>query len=89
MEKYYQQYFLHLIDGNAIEANEDYDLHGPETLISRFCKAKDDAMFCIGDPTFGRVYIPKKNIIYISEGAVHKADAGLVNLFMQKEKPNG
>jgi hypothetical protein len=69
-----QIYHIHLLNGEVIEAREEYDLPWEEGLIAKYQQAKDDEMFEIGGPLFGCCYILKKSILYISTGGVLAGD---------------
>ncbi len=49
-EKYYQIYRIHLLNGEVIEASEEYDLPVEKGLVGKFQKADDNKVFEIGDP---------------------------------------
>lgn len=40
-EKYYQIYRIHLLNGEVIEASEEYDLPVEKGLVGKFQKADD------------------------------------------------
>ena len=65
-----QIYNLHLINGETIQAAEDYELKGKKTIVSLFQKADDEDIFVITDLLFGSCYVPKKNISYVTTGEV-------------------
>ena len=65
-----QIYNLHLINGDIIQAAEDYELKGSKTMDSIFQRANDDDIFLIVDLLLGSCYVPKKNIVYITTGDV-------------------
>lgn len=65
-----QIYNLHLANGEAIQAAEDYELKGKKTIVSLFQKADDEDIFVITDLLFGSCYVPKKNIVCITTGDV-------------------
>lgn len=71
-----QIYNLHLINGDIIQAAEDYELKGSKTMDSIFQRANDDDIFLIVDLILGSCYVPKKNIVYITTGDV-RVDAEL------------
>jgi len=76
-KEYYQVYYLHLINGDIIEAMEKED--EPATLINLFCVKNDDYVFTIGDAFTGYSYIPRRSILYITENGVKSVDLGTVN----------
>lgn len=65
-----QIYNLHLINGDIIQAAEDYKLKGSKTLVNIFQRANDDDIFLIVDMLLGSCYVPKKNIVCITAGEV-------------------
>lgn len=66
---YIQIYIVHLHNGQKYEAIEDYDLQPERGLITKFKKAAEDEVICIN--VIGmRVFVQKKNILLIEEGAV-------------------
>jgi hypothetical protein len=67
-----QIYHIHLLNGEVIEAREEYDLPWKEGLIAKYQQAKEDDMFEIGDALLGFSYILKKSILYISTAGVKK-----------------
>ena len=44
-EKYYQIYRIHLLNGEVIEASEEYDLPVEKGLVGKFQKADDNKIF--------------------------------------------
>ena len=71
-EKYYQIYRIHLLNGEVIEASEEYDLPVEKGLVGKFQKADDNKIFEIGDAVSGVFYIPKRSILFIATGEVKK-----------------
>ena len=71
---YIQNYDIHLINGEVLHVGEDYELSGDHTLVAKFRKASDDAIFQIGDEFSGYVYVPKRSIVFISTGDVRRID---------------
>ena len=71
-EKYYQIYRIHLLNGEVIEASEEYDLPVEKGLVGKFQKADDNKIFEIGDAVFGLLYVPKRSILFIATGEVKK-----------------
>jgi hypothetical protein len=69
-----QIYHIHLLNGEVIEAREEYDLPWEEGLIAKYQQAKDDEMFEIGGPLVECCYILKKSILYISTCGVLGGD---------------
>ena len=65
-----QIYNLHLVNGEVIQAAEDYELKGKKTIVSLFQKADDEDIFVITDLLLGSCYDPKKNIFCITTGDV-------------------
>lgn len=68
--KYYQNYNIHLLNGEVIGASEVYDLPAEKGLVGKFGKADDNEIFEIGDAISGFAYIPKRSILFISTGDV-------------------
>ena len=71
-EKYYQIYRIHLLNGEVIEASEEYDLPAEKGLVGKFQKADDNKIFEIGDAVSGVFYIPKRSILFIATGEIKK-----------------
>lgn len=71
-EKYYQIYCIHLLNGEVIEASEEYDLPVEKGLVGKFQKADDNKIFEIGDVVSGLLYVPKRSILFIATGEVRK-----------------
>lgn len=71
-EKYYQIYRIHLLNGEVIEASEEYDLPVEKGLVGKFQKADDNKIFEIGDAVSGLLYVPKRSILFIATGEVKK-----------------
>ena len=67
-EKYYQIYRIHLLNGEVIEASEEYDLPVEKGLVGKFQKADDNKVFAVS----GVFYIPKRSILFIATGEVKK-----------------
>ena len=67
---YYQNYYIHLLNGEVIGASEAYDLPAEKGLVGKFGKADDNEIFEIGDAISGFAYIPKRSILFISTGDV-------------------
>lgn len=65
-----QIYNLHLVNGEVIQAAEDYELKGKKSIVSLFQKADDEDIFVITDLLLGSCYVPKKNIVCITTGDV-------------------
>lgn len=69
-EKYYQIYRIHLLNGEVIEASEEYDLPVEKGLVGKFQKADDNKVFEIGDA----VWIGYEAVIFagvkIGDGAI-------------------
>ena len=82
-EKYYQIYRIHLLNGEVIEASEEYDLPVEKGLVGKFQKADDNKIFEIGDAVSGVFYIPKRSILFIATGEVRK---GCVNMEVKINK---
>ena len=61
-EKYYQIYRIHLLNGEVIEASEEYDLPVEKGLVGKFQKADDNKIFEIGDAVSGVFYLLPSNI---------------------------
>lgn len=72
MKKFVQEYVLHLINGEKIIASEDYDSDNT-TIPEMILKADDNKIFMIGDPIIGYAYVPKKSVVYITQGDVKEA----------------
>ena len=72
MQKFFQKYNIHLINGDVIPYMEDYELEGEGTIIHWFEHAKDNDICTIRDIILGSAYIPKKSIAYIATAGVHK-----------------
>ena len=66
-EKYYQIYRIHLLNGEVIEASEEYDLPVEKGLVGKFQKADDNKVFEIGDAVSGLLYV-----LFIATGEVKK-----------------
>ena len=62
-EKYYQIYRIHLLNGEVIEASEEYDLPVEKGLVGKFQKADDNKIFEKGD----QIQIPGENLEYCHE----------------------
>lgn len=71
-EKYYQIYRIHLLNGEVIEASEEYALPVEKGLVGKFQKADDNKIFEIGDAVSGVFYFPKRSILFIATGEVKK-----------------
>ena len=50
-EKYYQIYRIHLLNGEVIEASEEYDLPVEKGLVGKFQKADDNKIFALCSKT--------------------------------------
>lgn len=61
-EKYYQIYRIHLLNGEVIEASEEYGLPVEKGLVGKFQKADDNKIFEIGDAVSGVFYLLPSNI---------------------------
>ena len=72
-QKFYQIYHIHLLNGEIVEASEEYDLPAEKGLVGKFGKAADNEMFEIGDAVSGFAYIPKRSIVFIATGDVRKS----------------
>lgn len=59
------QYRIHLINGDIITAWEP-DMEEGKDLITRFCDADPDDLLEIGDNASSMVFIPVRNIMFIS-----------------------
>lgn len=59
-EKYYQIYRIHLLNGEVIEASEEYDLPVEKGLVGKFQKADDNKIFEIGDDVSGLYCLQQK-----------------------------
>ena len=64
----YQKYRIHLVGGEIIRCAEEYKEQASENLINRFRTAELDDLITVGDEYTGYAHIPKRNILYISEG---------------------
>ena len=71
-EKYYQIYRIHLLNGEVIEASEEYDLHVEKVLVGKFKKEDNNKVLEIGDAVSGLLYVPKRSILFIATGEVKK-----------------
>ena len=80
-EKYYQIYRIHLLNGEVIEASEEYDLPAEKGLVGKFQKADDNKIFEIGDAVSGVIYIPKRSILFIATG---EGQEGLVLIWKSR-----
>lgn len=70
--RYYQNYYIHLLNGEVVEASEAYDLPVEKGLVGKFGKADDNEIFEIGDAISGFAYIPKRSILFITTGDVRE-----------------
>ena len=59
-EKYYQIYRIHLLNGEVIEASEEYDLPVEKGLVGKFQKADDNKIFERGDDVSGLYCLQQK-----------------------------
>lgn len=76
-EKYYQRYILVLSNGKEIWTYEDEKIPFEVGLIANYEKCNDEDIMVISlGMSDCRMYIPKKNILYIYEG-----DIGTINFF--------
>lgn len=80
-EKYYQIYRIHLLNGEVIEASEEYDLPVEKGLVGKFQKADDNKVFEIGDAVSGVFYIPKRSILFYSD---RRGQEGLVLIWRSR-----
>ena len=71
-EKYYQIYRIHLLNGEVIEASEEYDLPVEKGLVGKFQKADDNKIFQIGDAESRMLNVPKRSILIIATADVKK-----------------
>ena len=70
----YQIYLLHLLDGTVVKAYEEYGTPTEDGFIGDFICAGPDRVFEVGNPDEGFIYVPKRNILYVSTGEVKKDD---------------
>lgn len=65
---YFQEYRIHLINGQVIQAAEEVSIPSHQRLATRFRTSKPDEILTVGDDDTGMAYIPVRNILYISAG---------------------
>ena len=68
----YQKYRIHLVGGEIIRCAEECESQEKDNLVERFRKAELDDLITIGDEYTGYAHIPKRNILYISEGTADR-----------------
>lgn len=65
---YFQEYRIHLVNGQVIQAAEEVSIPSYQRLTARFKASKPDDVLTVGDDDTGKAYIPVRNILYISAG---------------------
>ena len=64
-----QLYNVHLVNGDVLQVEEDYDLRGPRTILNRFHQAEENEILEFRTP-FTSMYVPRKNILFIATADV-------------------
>lgn len=70
--EYYQEYIVHLKNGEEISVAEKYFVPFEKGFIADFEKSPEDKLFVFGDKTLGFHYVPKRSILYIRTNDVRK-----------------
>ena len=65
-----QKYKIYLNNGHVIEAAEEVAIPAEQRLHNRFKKAKLEDVLTVGSEETSRVFIPVRNILYVSTGDV-------------------
>ena len=63
-----QEYRIHLINNQVINAAEERFVPEDKRLHNRFRESKPDDVLTIGTEETSRAFIPVRNILYISMG---------------------
>jgi len=64
-----QEYRIHLINNQVINAAEERFIPEDKQLHNRFRASKPDDVLTIGTEETSRAFIPVRNILYISMGS--------------------
>ena len=64
-----QEYRIHLINNQVINAAEERFVPEDKRLHNRFWASKPDDVLTIGTEETSRAFIPVRNILYISMGS--------------------
>ena len=64
-----QEYRIHLINNQVINAAEERFVPEDKRLYNRFRASKPDDVLTIGTEETSRAFIPVRNILYISMGS--------------------
>jgi len=70
-EIYYQEYFIHMNNGDVLRMIESYDLEWEKGIIYAFEESQKDFLY-INVGLDDVAYVPKKNICFITTGNVVK-----------------
>ena len=72
---FYQIYNIHLLNGEAIQASEPYDLPTNKGLVGMFKRMEENDILTVNDLLLGSAYIPRKSILYLATGDVVEGKA--------------
>ena len=72
---FYQIYSIHLLNGEAIQASEPYDLSTNKGLVGMFKRMEENDILTVNDLLLGPAYIPRKSILYLATGDVVEGKA--------------